>query len=828
MMDFDDRVKVKQIVGLLYDTISIYGFRLDAPLSSPTSERALFKKKLRADREKLFELYYSYVKRAGFGSWKDLYKFKINAFFSHVMKQVLPPKPIYIDEFPALADPSFLVYGRGKRFLHNMKADHEKLVSLAQTIAQSKKGAPPVHKEKVKEANKATFEQLTSEPVQSEDFCLTFPYNGVTWHQMINRPIIEMELRRTVREIFRRRPLTPDDIYDPFFPSTSSNYNYSRRDNGAVGAFYENFPEFFNSGPSLIQKDLGSLDFIGRKVQQYGALGVRESLEILEFELEHGLETKQSLGVLFDDTELQTRWREFYDELWFKALGEEPRTKCIGLPEPLKVRVITAGPPLIYSALKPIQKWMWKTIKEIDVFSLVGTPISKEFIERKIGKLGAQNVFVSGDYKASTDNLHSWVSECLCRELIILLKENSPDVSEDYLCQLEDLMLKALTGHIIEDPTSSSNSKSYKAQKEGQLMGSIISFPFLCLANAALCRFALEVSEGKTYKIIDSHLDGHESIPLGINGDDCVFQGHKDRIFDLWQRITNFAGLTSSVGKTFVSTEFLTMNSVQFKYIPTSFEGWEARSGLDTWSFEEQKYCNMALVYGQEKSGIREKNACTLGSLHRELKKTCPPELFNKASVLFIDNHRRELNQTDVPWYIPEWLGGRGLEPHYRGDKYQKCSKRDRLLSTKIRQYIGDGDIKLTPCKASEAQKWQMHQLVKKDNAEFQWLDNNYWEFVEREGTRRTLEDEASKFYKSCIIDLLFTKDLESLENVICDSHEKLRRAESHNQRVWFKVREIFEREILNGRTVFPCASYEDLLFEKKESHLACFDVRID
>jgi len=204
--------------------------------------------------------------------------------------------------------------------------------------------------------------------------------------------------------------------------------------------------------------------------------------------------------------------------------------------------------------------------------------------------------------------------------------------------------------------------------------------------------------------LIDGHLDGHESIPLGINGDDCVFQGHKDRIFDFWQKVTNFAGLTSSVGKTFVSSEFLTMNSVQFKYIPSSMEGWEARSGFGSWSFEEQKYCNMALVYGQEKSGIREKNACTLGSLHRELKKTCPPELFNKASDLFINNHRRELKSTDVPWFIPEWLGGRGLEPYKGKTKFMKCSKRDRIAAVMVRKYIGDGNKKFSPCKASLAQ----------------------------------------------------------------------------------------------------------------------------
>jgi len=107
-------------------------------------------------------------------------------------------------------------------------------------------------------------------------------------------------------------------------------------------------------------------------------------------------------------------------------------------------------------------------------------------------------------------------------------------------------------------------------------------------------------------------------------------------------------------------------------------------------------------------------------------------------------------------------------------------------------------------------------------------LGNQPWQFVEREGTRRELEAEDKKFYKSCIIDLLFTKDCEALEHVLIDPHEQMRRAESHNQNIWRYVSEKINREIADGRRTFPSATYEELSFEKLESYLSCFDVRID
>lgn len=837
-MEIDDRVKVKQLVDLLYDVLSVYGYRQTAPLSYSKIEKARYESLIRADKDRHFMSFYSYVCRAGFGSWKDLFKYKINSFFSYVFRQEIPKAPEFIEEFPDLQEPSSLFYGRAKRFLRSMKKNQRKLKSFTQSIAQCKKGAPPVHRLKVKEACKSTFLKLTTEPVQIEDFNIEDFYmeGGVHWSQPINKAVICGELRRTVREVFAKVKLTPEDVYEPFFPSPNSNYNFSRKENGAVGALYEKFPKYFCIGESLIKKRIDDVKIYGRKVSQYGALGREEELEIRDFEFEHGFEFRSTLGILYNEEDLYVRWREFYDELVEAAMEELPVAKCIGLPEPLKVRVITAGPPLTYSVLKPIQKWLWRSIKHIKVFELVGTPITKEFITEKIGKLGLNEVFVSGDYVASTDNLHSWVSQELLSELILMLHENG-DLNPVFINQLRALMGSALTGHLIAKPDEYSpgtrtgipgvsddktrsdalKSEQLETQKEGQLMGSIISFPFLCLANAALCRFAMEISEKKTYKIVDDDVPGHIAIPLGINGDDCVFKGTKGRIFEIWKQVTAFAGLASSVGKTFVSREFLTMNSVQFEYIEESGLGWEDE--YISWSYEEQKYCNMALVYGQEKSGIREKNACTLGSLHRELKKSCPTEYFEKASELFIREHRKKLNESCVPWFIPEWLGGRGLEPFGK----LKASKFDRLISTRIRSKMGGVNEALIPIKCSESSEWKMHQLVKKDNEDFNFLGNQFFTSINYDGTDRTLESEDARFYKCCVIDLLFTKGLNELKKVLKDGHAQLAYAENHNAKMW----KLHTDYVLKRKPKLVPMTHEELCYERRVGFLPSFSERI-
>ena len=751
------------------------------------------------------------------------------------MKQEIPPVPEGLKDFVDLCDPSFMFYGRAKRFLYILRTEPARLESFAQSIAQSKKGAPPVHSEVVFDAEVKCFEHLTSSHPNMDNFELAIEdpdgfvfFNNEkeeneivrsTFYYPINQEIIEFQLDRTIDEIFCKERLTLSDITDPVVPSTSSQYNFSRGGMGAIGAFKSNQPimkAFFDGKTRdvnpLIDLKLGNVELSEELSELYGQAG-RDEQEIFDESPENGF-VKETLGVHYDGSKICNVWKnDIYPVLLEQSILERPETVIIGLPEPLKVRCITAGPPLTYTVLKPVQKWLWKILKQLKVFRLIGETVTEEIVEDALGKLLDGEEFISGDYKASTDNLHSWVSERLSQRLFYQIRKNNIDdqehVPEEYISKLEILVKRALTGHMILHPQCmkdyrQQNLPTYdelvregllKEQKEGQLMGSIISFPFLCLANAALCRYSLEINDFKSYKVVDREIRGYERCPLLINGDDCVFKG-RENLFEIWKRVTAFAGLESSVGKTFRSDKFLTINSCQYKYRTSKWE--ELSGGTESGCYSELKYVNLGLVYAQKKDGIRGKHFFQIGALSSELFRTCPRELFIAAAELqtkearkiryrvryrkdlinqhligtrFDNGHLKtskivldivefegkelqviEVDQTSsidfarVPWYLPEWLGGLGMMPL----KKEHISNFDKLGAAYIRSNMDDCNIK--PMSISELSQWEMHKFVSLRLADYKFLENQNFRKVKNEGTIRNLNSEYLKLYRLLLV----------------------------------------------------------------------------
>jgi len=544
----DDVKKVKILVQAIYDIMKIYGYKDGGKnLSGPLYRD--FKNKTNKDKLRLETRYLEFVAKAGIGSWKDLFKYKINAFFSYVMEQEVPPTPKFIEEFPELLNPATISYGRGKRFIRNM--DRKTLESFAQSIAQCKKGAPPVSPSMVREAEIKTFEHLTTARQDIADFTIVdgnFDYGNYSYP--INRDTICYQLRRTVREIFTGKVPTWDELTKPFVPSSSSQYNFSRNAMGAIGAFKDNqkiTSTYEGKTINFISYSLGPVQLKEELTELYGKAGI-EDQERIDRDFEN-IMVKDTIGLLFNGEELEKLWKNsIYPELLEEALKEQPHTIVIGLPEPLKVRCITAGPPLTYTVLKPMQKWLWKTLKKYKCFRLIGEPVSEEIVMEQLGQLLEDEEFISGDYKASTDNLHGWVSECLLDALVecwleCYQKGVPRDMFAVEIFNFKHLMRKALTGHILMNPIYNEQYRKgkltgdepdlFRDQREGQLMGSIISFIFLCLANGAMCRYAMELSDFVNYSLTGKTKYGYVSAHLLINGDDCVFRG-------IWGNVSRF------------------------------------------------------------------------------------------------------------------------------------------------------------------------------------------------------------------------------------------------------------------------------------------------
>jgi hypothetical protein len=205
-----------------------------------------------------------------------------------------------------------------------------------------------------------------------------------------------------------------------------------------------------------------------------------------------------------------------------------PRVKAHAIPEPLKVRMITKAEEELW-VLKPVQKAMWKALQHFKCFELTGTPkIDLDFIDSWKG-----THLLSGDYEAATDNLHQDIMELAVDELSKVI----PSPFKEWL--------KFESGHHVVDYPEWTQLPEI-IQTRGQLMGSLLSFPILCVANAACIGIIKKQS-----------LDELEAL---INGDDILFRDSLRKI-ESWKKLTKTIGLKPSIGKNYCSENFGSINS---------------------------------------------------------------------------------------------------------------------------------------------------------------------------------------------------------------------------------------------------------------------------
>jgi len=136
-------------------------------------------------------------------------------------------------------------------------------------------------------------------------------------------------------------------------------------------------------------------------------------------------------------------------------------------------------------------------------------------------------VFVSGDYESATDNLNIELSILILR----CLRRTSLHVPYWVWDQAEACM---------------HNRFGDNTQKRGQLMGSLISFPLLCISNYLAFKFSIP-----------------RDVPVKINGDDIVFRCTEAESRSWFDSVSNW-GLTVSRGKTIVARSFFSLNSSFF------------------------------------------------------------------------------------------------------------------------------------------------------------------------------------------------------------------------------------------------------------------------
>lgn len=235
--------------------------------------------------------------------------------------------------------------------------------------------------------------------------------------------------------------------------------------------------------------------------------------------------------------------------------------------EPLKCRVISKGPALEYYRMKPLQKKLHTLLRHMPAFRLIGQEFCGTMLIDLVNNTFAKDndgigsyidrdsaKWLSVDYSAATDNL-SWVySSQILRRILSRLPDS---YMEEALSVLGPHDLHYPTTKVVEKSpgcyTLGRTIQMKGRQVRGQLMGSILSFPILCLANLGLY---LAVTNRTDKRSLDSVL---------INGDDMLYIGDQ-KLFNKHTLWGGFIGLEMSVGKAYHSSWYANVNSTSVCY----------------------------------------------------------------------------------------------------------------------------------------------------------------------------------------------------------------------------------------------------------------------
>jgi len=201
--------------------------------------------------------------------------------------------------------------------------------------------------------------------------------------------------------------------------------------------------------------------------------------------------------------------------------------------------------------LKPLHKTIYGNLSKRDW--LLRGPPSKEVLRRAGFREGGGRL-VSGDYRSATDNLPIEVME----EALKVMLSNAISVPDN----VKELALRACR------PILFSDSDSLEV-RVGQMMGSLLSFPFLCLQNFLAFRWAVR-STGKVGRV-----------PVLINGDDILFQTDDPAFPDRWFKVVGAVGLEVEETKTSVEDDWGTLNSTLLRWVDGSLQPvWSPRFGM--------------------------------------------------------------------------------------------------------------------------------------------------------------------------------------------------------------------------------------------------------
>ncbi|APG77256.1 RNA-dependent RNA polymerase [Wenling narna-like virus 4] len=215
----------------------------------------------------------------------------------------------------------------------------------------------------------------------------------------------------------------------------------------------------------------------------------------------------------------------------FLHMRKHFKVKAVAVQQPGKIRVITKSEYSL-KCLMPLQNALMDQLRNNPSFCLTRKECEENDFDIFLEEKGA---FVSGDYKSATDNLNLDLQYYIMQR--ILFNSVTPWVKSLWM-----VALREVSSHKIEYEKLQSID-----QVRGQLMGSLLSFPLLCIINYSIFHILFP-----NKKVL-------------INGDDILFRASQQE-YDLWKVKVLSVGLQLSIGKNYFSNEIFTINSKFYRW----------------------------------------------------------------------------------------------------------------------------------------------------------------------------------------------------------------------------------------------------------------------
>lgn len=561
------------------------------------------------------------------GNWMKRAKHALAYPLAKYLRNELPPCP----------EPVFEPSGPLRRWIKaRLNAFNRKNTHLWYSWLQAKRCALPVSDDMIDEAYKKHFSQLTRpDPCLSKEDEETEELKSIlsnpTFRRVLNK--VRKEITRTLHSDFHEN-----------VASTSACFENTRSKQGQYGelrSFLESVPSdtFCLDDPNLIEEQ--RKDYLGEDQQLTDDLDFFKQKYGLDFDSGKNIPDRvvgsviplrgdkslfapfigsDELVRMYHVTAVRERTTHEVQEQHeragryrWKMLKElenyrlVTQSDCLyatiqAVLEPLKIRIISKGPAYEYYQMKPLQKAIHSAMRNMPCFRLIGrkicpTDLSDLIPEETEQSLSRDLQWHSVDYSAATDGLSSRLGLSI---LDYLTSDLAPEIR---ICASKvlgphDLYYPERRGAKWGDP------QHHGRQTNGQLMGGILSFPILCLANLAVY---LRVKESELPPGLNTLRNDKELLAkVLVNGDDMLYIGTEKNWSD-HIRIAGLVGLEMSVGKAYRHKLYANANSTSFVC--------PIQPGATAWQIN---YLNCGLVFGQHK--VQTRTAGTAESHHKDVE----------------------------------------------------------------------------------------------------------------------------------------------------------------------------------------------------------------